>query len=115
MADDPKQLSKELALRQIEAIKVLRQNEHFQNYFLRRIKDKHANLLDRLIHDPATKKITQKIDGKDVTVEVPFCTKEQREEIRQVVLAYEELLFMMDRDYASASGFLHGDDTDGMS
>jgi hypothetical protein len=98
--------SREVAARQIQHIKLLRESEAFNNYWLYRLKQRHATALDSLIHDPATKIVTRKADGKETQVEIPFCTKERREEIRQLVLAYEDLLRMMDMDYNSAAGLL---------
>lgn len=98
--------SREVAARQIQHIKQLRESEAFNNYWLYRLKMRHAAAVDSLLHDPPTKVIKRKVDGKETDVEVPFCTKERREEIRQVVLAYEDLLRMMEQDYNSAGGLL---------
>ena len=114
MADNIQQ-SKELALRQLESIKALRESSHFHNYFLYRLKEKHGTLVDRLIHDPATKKVTRLVDGKPVEVEIPFCTKEQREEIRQVILELEDILGMMSRDEHSAAAYLRQGDGAGQA
>jgi hypothetical protein len=106
MADDPNAVSKDLALRDIQNIKALRESDPFRQYWLRRLQDRHAAALDSLIHDPVTKIVTRRADGRDTQVEIPFCTKDRREEIRQVVLAYESLLGMMDDDYAACSRML---------
>jgi hypothetical protein len=98
--------SRELAARQIQHIKQLRESEAFNLYWMHNLKKRHAEAVDSLIHDPATKIVTRKIDGKETQVEVLFCTKERREEIRQVVLVYEDMIRKMDVDYNSAAGFL---------
>jgi hypothetical protein len=104
--EQEKERSHQLALRDIQNIKLLRENEAFNNYWMRKLRERHARALDRLVHDPAFKTVSRMVDGKETLVEVPFCTKEQREETRQVVLAYEDLMSMMDRDYNSAGGQL---------
>jgi hypothetical protein len=105
----------ELALRDIQNIKALRESEPFRNYWMRKLKDRHERALDRLVHDPAFKMVTRMVDGKETTIEVPFCTKEQREETRQVVLALEDLMGMMDRDYNSAGSQLIGERNTGFN
>jgi len=108
MADDPQPgISKELALRDIQNIKALRESDPFRQYWARRLKDRYDAALRSLIHDPATKVVTRKTpEGKEYQIEIPYCTKDRREEIRQVVLAYKDLMEMMDNDYASASNRL---------
>lgn len=82
MTPDPEaQRSLEVARHDIEAIKALQKNEHFNRYWLRRLKDRR-DLADRSFHeDPPSK-----------------CDPMQREALRQVVEAYDGLLTMMQID-----------------
>ena len=85
------QVSAELARRDLQDIAELEKSEAFSRYFLRRLKQKH---------DESEKHF--KYDSPD---QCPMFT---REEWRQRVLAYEELLEMPAKDRAGCQRILGG-------
>lgn len=90
--DDNRQMSRELATRDIEAIKQLRENGPFNTYFLRRLRMKHDAIEEKFKYDTPQK-----------------CDAAEREILRRLMLEYEnEILSLMDRDDAAAQSTLTG-------
>src|SRR3954468_15991023 len=87
--DISKQVSKELALRDLGDIADLRKSDGFNRYFLRRLNQKRNEVEKKFRYDSA----------------VPV-DKEDREILRRLMLAYEELVWLLDVDESSAKIFL---------
>lgn len=75
----------ERARRDIEDIGVLRKTEAFSRYWLRRLKQKRDDTEKSFKFAP-----------------VAECTPARREELRQLLLVFEELLGMMEADDSAA-------------
>lgn len=83
MADQTQVVALEVAKRDLDDIKHLRENEHFRRYFLRRLNERADYYEDQLKHGEMTKEV--------------------REETRRIYNEYEYLAGMMDRDFASCA------------
>ena len=75
------QESREVARQNGVDIRELRESVAFERYWLRRVRMKRDAAFKSFMHDPPEK-----------------CRYERREELRQLVLAYDELLGMLDAD-----------------
>lgn len=82
-------VARERATKDIEDIKALRESEPFKRYWLRRLNYKRAAIEKSFLRD-----------GPELV------SKDRREEMRQVILAYDELLSMMDADDRGAKNLL---------
>lgn len=76
-------ISRELANRDLADIRSLKESEAFQRYWLRRLKTKREAAFNKFLKD----------DQMGL---------EERETFRQIVLCYDDLLGMMDRDDATS-------------
>lgn len=77
--------SKQVAQRDLECIRALRESDAFNLYWMRRLKQKHADIDDIFRNHPASK-----VD------------KEEREILRRILKEYEDLMGMMAKDEAGA-------------
>jgi len=83
--------AKEKMRQDIIDIQALRNFEPFNRYFVRRLKEKHAEIEKRFRDDPAEK-----------------CSYEEREILRRLMKEYEDILRMMEREEVTCKSSLGG-------
>lgn len=81
-------VSKEIAAHDLADIKALRESEAFKRYWIRRMNERHAKLATAFKYD--------------------VMSHEERETHRQIVLEYEDIARMMEKDEVACQNLLSG-------